>query len=93
MKYKVLYPFADLHDKKYKYNAGDMFPRKGLEVSEDRIKELAGSENKLKKPLIEEIIDKTTKEAPEADEAPEKTAKKTTKRKNKNADRTVQRTE
>lgn len=75
MKYKVLYPFADLHDKKYKYNAGDMFPRKGLEVSEDRIKELAGAENKAKKPLIKEIPEEVPKEAPE------KPKKKTTKRK------------
>lgn len=81
MKYKVLYPFADLHDKKYKYNAGDIFPRTGLEVSEDRIKELAGSNNKLKKPLIEEIIEETPKEVSEANEASEKPKKKTTKRK------------
>lgn len=81
MKYKVLYPFADLHDKKYKYKTGDTFPRQGLEVSEDRIKELAGSNNKLKKPLIEEIIEETSKEVSEANEAPEKPKKKTTKRK------------
>lgn len=81
MKYKVIHPFADLHDKKYKYSVGDEFPHEGLEVSEDRIKELTGSENKLKKPLIEEIPEEVPKEAPEAEEVPEKATKKTTKRK------------
>lgn len=57
MRYKVIYPFADLHDKKYKYEAGDEFPRQGLEVSEDRIEELMGSKNKIKKPLIEKVIE------------------------------------
>lgn len=88
MKYKVIHSFADLHDKKYKYETGDMFPRPGLEVSKDRIKELTGSKNKLGMPLLEEIPEETSKEIPKKE--PEK---KTTKRKSKNADRTVQRTE
>ena len=94
MKYKVIYPFADLHDKKYKYSAGDTFPREGLEVSEDRIKELMGSENKIRKPLIEEIPEEIEdvpeeketgilEEIPEEEETevPEEPKKKTTKRK------------
>lgn len=74
MKYKVIHSFADLHDKKYKYEAGDEFPRQGLKVSEDRIKELMGNKNKIKKPLIEEISE-------EVEKPPEKPKKKTTKRK------------
>ena len=81
MRYKVIHSFADLHDNKHKYETGDVFPRQGLEVSEDRIKELAGAENKLRKPLIEEIPEEAPKEAPKAEEAPEKATKKTTKRK------------
>ena len=87
MKCMVVYPFADLHDKKYKYETGDMFPRQGLEVSEDRIKELAGTDNKIGVPLIKVL--------PEESEPKEEkeTKKKNSKRKNKDADRTVQRTE
>ena len=55
MKYKVLKTFADLQDNRYLYNVGDTFPHEGIEVSEDRVKELAGSSNRLGTPLIEEI--------------------------------------
>lgn len=80
MRYKVLDTFADLTDKRYKYKTGDIFPRQGLEVSEDRIKELSGDNNKLKKPLIEEIPEEIPEEVSEEPE------KKNTKRKKKNAD-------
>jgi len=52
MKYKVITPFADLQDKKHKYETGDIFPRQGLNVSEDRIKELSGLGNKARIVLI-----------------------------------------
>lgn len=51
--HKVLVYFKDLQDNRYAYNAGDTYPRKGLEVSEERIAELSGSNNKMGKPLIE----------------------------------------
>ena len=35
------------------YHEGDIFPREGGDVSEERIKELAGSDNKQHTPLIE----------------------------------------
>ena len=50
--YKVIKMFADLKDANHVYNVGDEYPRKGLEVSEDRISELAGSNNKQGCPLI-----------------------------------------
>jgi hypothetical protein len=56
--YKVIKYFVDLQDKNHPYNVGDVFPRKGLEVSEDRIAELAGSNNKQGVPLIERVEDK-----------------------------------
>lgn len=46
--------FTDLQDKDHLYNEGDPFPREGLEVSEERIKELSSSNNLQGEPLIEE---------------------------------------
>ena len=51
--YKALVYFKDLQDNRYAYNAGDVYPRKGLEVSEERIAELSGSNNRMGKPVIE----------------------------------------
>lgn len=53
--YKVIHYFTDLQDDNHEYNVGDTFPRIGLEVSDKRIHELAGSDNKQYKPLIEEV--------------------------------------
>lgn len=50
--YEVIHYFTDLQDNEYPYNVGDIFPRDGLEVSEERLKELSGNENKQHKPLI-----------------------------------------
>lgn len=55
MNYKVVYAFADLEDSKHKYEAGDMFPRQGLEVSKERIEELSSDKNKARRPLIEKV--------------------------------------
>ena len=51
--YKVIKHFIDLHDNDHSYNEGDIFPREGVDVSEERIKELSGSDNKQHTPLIE----------------------------------------
>lgn len=53
--YKVIKMFTDLHDNDHPYNVGDVFPRKGVSVSEGRINELAGSDNKQGTPLIEKV--------------------------------------
>lgn len=55
MSYKVVKAFSDLQDNNYIYNVGDTFPHEGAEVSEDRLKELSGSSNKLGTPLIKEV--------------------------------------
>lgn len=74
--YKVIKFFLDLEDNQYAYNVGDIFPRKDKTVTEERLAELAGSNNKQGQPLI-----KAVKEAPKAEETPKKTAtKKTTKK-------------
>ena len=44
--YKVIKAFTDLHDNDYPYSVGDMFPRLGIKVSEKRLKEISGSDNK-----------------------------------------------
>ena len=51
--YKVIKHFIVLHDNDHSYNEGDIFPREGVDVSEERLKELAGSDNKQHTPLIE----------------------------------------
>ena len=56
--YKVIKHFIDLHDNDHSYNEGDIFPREGVDVSEERIKELAGSDNKQHTPLIE-LVEET----------------------------------
>ena len=53
--YKVINFFTDLQDFNHPYKVGDVFPRQGMNVSEERLKELAGSRNKQGKPLIKKI--------------------------------------
>ena len=55
--YQVMEYFTDLHDADHEYHPGDIFPREGISVSEERLKELAGSDNKRGMPLIAEIPD------------------------------------
>lgn len=55
MIYKVVKFFTDLHDNDYPYNVGDTFPRSGVSVSEGRLAELAGSDNKQGVPLIQAV--------------------------------------
>lgn len=65
MMYKVIKYFTDLHDNNYPYGVGDIYPRQGLTVTEARIAELAGSNNRQGQPLIvlveEAPAKKTTK--------------------------------
>lgn len=61
--YKVIKFFTDLQDNDHPYNVGDIFPREGVTVTEGRIAELAGSENKQGQPLIEEVKEAAPKKA------------------------------
>ena len=61
--YKVIKQFHDLQDATktknrdvyHEYKVGDEYPRKGVNVSEERLKELAGKDNKQGVPLIKEV--------------------------------------
>lgn len=55
MSYKVIHYFTDLQDFNHPYKVGDTFPRLGLNVSEERLKELSSNKNKQGKPLIEKV--------------------------------------
>lgn len=57
MGYKVIAYFQDLQDEKYEYNVGDTFPRKGLKVSEERLAELSGKDNKRGIELIKKVAE------------------------------------
>lgn len=75
--YKVIKYFTDLHDKDHPYNVGDTFPREGIKVTEGRLKELAGSDNKQGTPLIELVKDKADTAKPSTKKpAARSTAKK-----------------
>lgn len=74
--YKVIKFFTDLHDNNHPYNVGDIFPRKGVTVSEGRLAELAGSNNKLGEPLIVKV-EETAAPAPAKKPAAKKATKKT----------------
>lgn len=59
--YKVIEYFEDLQDNSFAYNVGDKYPRKGLEVTDKRIEELATNQNRQKKPLIKKVEEKPKK--------------------------------
>lgn len=54
-KYIVVRQFKDKKDNKYFYDAGDVYPREGMETTEERIKELSTKKNKNKKVYIKKI--------------------------------------
>ena len=53
--YRVIRYFTDMQDNGRPYSAGETFPREGLLVSADRIKELSSGANLQGVPLIEEV--------------------------------------
>ena len=59
--YKVIAYFEDLQDNNYPYNVGDVFPRENKTVRKERIKELATTQNRQKKPLIKKVEEKPKK--------------------------------
>lgn len=67
MMYKVLKYFVDLQDNNFEYKAGDIFPRSGLVVTEERLAELAGSENRQGVPLIQLVEPKKKRAKKTAD--------------------------
>lgn len=70
--YKVIKYFTDLQDNNHAYEVGSIYPRDGLEPTQERIDELASDKNRQGVPLIEAI-----QETPEtAEEKPKRTRKK-----------------
>lgn len=52
---KVIKYFTDLQDNNHEYNEGDVFPREGKEVSEERLAELSTKNNRQGVPLIDRV--------------------------------------
>ena len=55
MAYKVVKTFKDAQDDNFMYHVGDKYPHDGMEVTPERIEELASKENRRGEPLIEEV--------------------------------------
>ena len=68
--YRVIKAFCDLQDNNNLYQIGDIFPRSGLSVTDERLAELSSDKNKQGCPLIE-LIKEDNKKKPA-----KKTAKK-----------------
>ena len=58
MAYKVIAYFEDLQDNGRPYNVGDVFPVDGNTVTDERLAELASTQNRRRIPLIEEVVEK-----------------------------------
>lgn len=56
----VIKRFADRMDGGRIYEVGDEYPRPGLEATPERIAELAGSDNRARRPLIRADAPKPT---------------------------------
>lgn len=65
MTYKVIAFFTDLQDENRPYNVGDTFPHveAGYCVTESRLAELSGNENKRGMPLIQPVEEPKKKKA------------------------------
>lgn len=57
MTYEVIKYFTDLQDNDYEYNVGDVFPRVGLKLNDDRLKELSTTNNRQRTPLIKSVFE------------------------------------
>lgn len=57
--YRTIVRFKDLQDGGYTYNVGDIFPRNGLAVGDNRISELSTNKNRRGIPLIELVPEAT----------------------------------
>lgn len=73
--YRVIKAFYDTLDDDHYYEAGDPYPREGLQVAEKRIAELAGIKNRRRTALIAPAQEE---EAPEQQEEAAEEAAETT---------------
>lgn len=72
--YKAIVQFTDLQDHGYKYLPGNVYPRKGLTVSAERIKELSTSANKRHRPMIVLVEDEDDPKEKKPQGKPQKAA-------------------
>lgn len=84
--YVAISYFKDMKDNMHSYNPGDIFPREGLSVSEERIEELSTDKNRKGKPVIELVKEKKVYKKPELIPEEEVVPKPKKKGKKKNAD-------
>lgn len=72
----VVNAFLDLKDNEHLYEVGDAYPRDGIEPSEERIKELLGSDNLQGQPMIKAVktvpVDVKDEPSEDATEEPKK---------------------
>ena len=75
--------FTDNLDKGYAYNVGDVYPREGYTPTEERIEELAGTDNARRRPVIEAVTETVAEVTEEdtVDKVPEEEVKPKRKRK------------
>lgn len=76
MGYRVVRFFTDLKDNNHVYNPGDKFPRDGMKVTDERIKELSSVKNLQHKILIEEVPEDVTETVEESEKSPKKSKKR-----------------
>lgn len=62
--YKAIKYFQDLKDNKYPYEAGDIYPREGLKVTDERLAELASDKNLRGETLIKKVETKKAEAKP-----------------------------
>ena len=61
--YRVISGFFDLQDNQYFYPLGALYPREGLEVSAERIRQLSTADNRMGYALIARV-EENPKKAP-----------------------------
>ena len=73
MKYRAIRYFKDAKDDNRAYKVGDVYPRPGLEVSEERLEQLRTNKNRRGVPMIEIVEEEKPKpkKAAAKQEAPE----------------------
>ena len=79
MIYRALIRFCDRQDDMFMYEAGETYPRPGLDVTPERIAELAGSDNRMGYPLIKAVespVEPSDEVEEETPNQSEKTAEK-----------------
>lgn len=62
-RYRAIITFSDLQDNQHIYKVGSDYPRDGSQVTQERINELLGGNNKINRPVIEEYEEEVPFEA------------------------------